>query len=105
VLGSSAIYVAPNLGGESFGIVLVEAMAAGAAVLASDLGAFRDVGADSVRYFATGSSGDLAGALISLLEDPMAVSTLSDAGRSRATRFDWARVAAQYRDLYLGALS
>lgn len=105
VLGSSAIYVAPNLGGESFGVVLVEAMAAGAAVLASDLAAFQDVGADAARYFATGSSGDLAGALISLLGDPEAVTELSRAGRARAAEFDWAKVAARYRDVYLEALS
>ena len=105
VLGSSAVYVAPHLGGESFGVVLVEAMAAGAAVLASDLTAFRDVGGDAVRYFATGSSGDLAGALIALLHDQDTVAKLSAAGRLRAQRFDWPVVVDQYRELYAEAIS
>ena len=47
----------------------------------------------------------LAGALISLLGDPEAVTELSRAGRARAAEFDWAKVAARYRDVYLEALS
>ena len=53
------VYVAPNLGGESFGIVLVEAMAAGAPVLASDLDAFRRV-LDDGRVGVTFPTGDTA---------------------------------------------
>ena len=104
-LGSAAIYVAPNLGGESFGIVIVEAMAAGAAVVASDLLAFRDVGGDSVRYFPTGDSGSLARTLIELLQDPGALAALSSAGRERAKRYDWAEVTPRYREIYQQALS
>lgn len=104
-LGSAAIYVAPNVGGESFGIVIVEAMAAGAAVVASDLEAFQHVGGDSVRYFPTGDSGSLARTLIELLRDPGAVAELSSAGRERAKRYDWAEVTPQYQEIYQQALS
>lgn len=104
-LGSSAIYVAPNTGGESFGVVVVEGMAAGCAVVASDLGSFRDVGGDAIRYFPTGDSAALADALIMLLGDPSAVARLASAGRERATRFDWANVAVEYRAVYQKALS
>lgn len=104
-LGSSAIYVAPNLGGESFGIVLVEAMAAGTAVVASDLPAFQEVGGDAVRYFETGNSTHLAGTLIELLADPDTVGALSRAGTERAWRYDWSTVAASYRQVYEAALS
>ena len=54
-LRSAEVYVAPNLGGESFGIVLVEAMTAGCAVVASDLRSFRDVAGSAAKLFATGS--------------------------------------------------
>jgi phosphatidylinositol alpha-mannosyltransferase len=105
VLASSAIFVAPNLGGESFGVVLVEGMAAGAAVVASDLPSFREVGGDAVLYFETGSSSDLANTLIDLLGSPARVSKLSTAGRDRAQMFDWSTVAVRYRDVYEQALS
>ncbi|HJS72347.1 MAG TPA: glycosyltransferase family 4 protein [Acidimicrobiia bacterium] len=105
VLASSAVVVTPNLGGESFGVVLVEAMAAGAAVVASDLESFRAVGGDSVRYFSTGDSGELAGVLVALLGDAAGVESLSRAGKDRAARFDWSTVAARYREIYEKALS
>lgn len=104
-LASSAIYVAPNLGGESFGVVLVEGMAAGAAVVASDLASFREVGGDAVCYFATADSDALADALVDLLSDASAVSRLSAEGRARARQFDWPTVAAGYRGVYEEALS
>jgi phosphatidyl-myo-inositol alpha-mannosyltransferase len=104
-LCSSAIYVAPNLGGESFGVVLVEAMAAGAAVVASDLPPFRNVGAEAVHYFETGNPRALAATLIDLLESPGAIDELASAGRIRAQRYDWEPVVAEYRNVYREALS
>lgn len=105
ILASSAIFVAPNLGGESFGIVLVEGMAAGAAVVSSDLPSFRDVGGEAVRYFQTGSSDDLASTLIDLLGRPDEVARLGSAGRARAQLYDWGNVAVRYRETYEQALS
>lgn len=101
-LRSADVYCAPNLGGESFGIVLVEAMAAGAAVLASDLNAFRRVLEDgrAGRLVATGSVDELGAALIDLLADDGARAELVAAGRRRAARYDWSRVADQILRVY-----
>lgn len=104
-LGSSAVYVAPNLGGESFGVVLVEAMAAGAAVVASDLPAFQEVGGEAVRYFETGNSADLAATLIELFAEPDTLEAMARTGSERAWMYDWGTVAASYRDVYEAALS
>ena len=105
VLSTSSIYVAPHLGRESFGIVLVEAMAAGAAVVASDLEAFRHVARDGAIYFPAGDNVALADRLVRLLGDDAERKALRAAGRERAKRFDWGVVAAAYRDVYQATLS
>ncbi|MFE0747309.1 glycosyltransferase family 4 protein [Gordonia sp. NPDC058843] len=101
-LASADVYCAPNLGGESFGIVLVEAMAAGAAVIASSLNAFRRVLDDgrAGRLVETGSPDQLAAGLVDLLTDPQARADLVAAGRVRADRYDWSRVADQILRVY-----
>jgi len=72
ILRSIALYVAPNTGGESFGIILAEAMAAGAPVVASDLMAFRDVleNGKAGEIFHAGDSSELALQIGRLLNDP-----------------------------------
>jgi len=104
VLAGSAIYVAPNTGGESFGIVLVEAMAAGTPVVASDLPAFVDVARDAARYFPVGDSGVLAGTLVDLLHDHRARGDLGERGLARAQQFSWDTVAQTYRDIYASVM-
>ncbi|GAC68847.1 glycosyltransferase family 4 protein [Gordonia soli] len=101
-LRSADVYCAPNLGGESFGIVLVEAMAAGAAVIASDLNAFRRVLDDGTagRLVPTGSADDLATSIVELLSDDDARADLVARGRARAARYDWSRVADQILRVY-----
>lgn len=102
LLASADVYCAPQTGGESFGIVLVEAMSAGTAVLASDLGAFRrvlDDGAAGV-LFRTGDSADLARALIGLLGDPAARDRVAAAGRAAVGRYDWSTVTHQVLTVY-----
>ncbi|AFA73227.1 GDP-mannose-dependent alpha-(1-2)-phosphatidylinositol mannosyltransferase PimA [Gordonia polyisoprenivorans VH2] len=101
-LASADVYCAPNLGGESFGIVLVEAMAAGAAVIASKLDAFRRVLDDgrAGRLFAVGAADELASGLIELLADDEARADLVRAARARAARYDWSRVADQIMRVY-----
>lgn len=101
-LRSSDVYVAPNLGGESFGIVLVEAMAAGAAVVASDLVAFSRVldGGNAGRLVETGSPTALADAVIGLLDDDAERAALIERGRRRADLYDWSRVADQIEKVY-----
>jgi phosphatidylinositol alpha-mannosyltransferase len=105
MLGSAAIYVAPNTGRESFGIVLVEAMAAGAAVVASDLASFKEVAGESAVFFERGNADDLSWKLIELLRDEERRRALSEAGPARAARYDWSTVAENYRDVYLAALA
>ena len=99
-LRSAEVYVAPNLGGESFGIVLVEAMAAGCAVIASDLTPFRDVAGSAARYFAPGSVTGMVEQIHRVLESRSLSDRLSEAGRERAGRFSWDRVGPAYRECY-----
>ncbi|MCF8569716.1 glycosyltransferase family 4 protein [Gordonia sp. HY002] len=101
-LRSSDVYVAPNLGGESFGIVLVEAMAAGAAVVASDLVAFSRVldGGRAGRLVKTGSPTALADEVITLLRDDELRADYVARGHERADLYDWSRVADQIQNVY-----
>ncbi|WP_323132529.1 glycosyltransferase family 4 protein [Kineococcus indalonis] len=102
LLASADVYLAPHTGGESFGIVLVEALAAGAAVVASDLGAFRrvlDDGAHGV-LFPTGDAAAAARALVALLADPAERARLARAGQRAAHRYDWSVVAADVLAVY-----
>ncbi|MCK2200327.1 glycosyltransferase family 4 protein [Corynebacterium callunae] len=105
ILGRADIYVAPNTGGESFGIVLVEAMAAGCAVIASDLEAFSMVvDAESEHpaglLFKTGSAPELANKIQLLCDDAQLRYELIAAGARRASIFDWDTVAAQVMTVY-----
>ena len=100
-LTSIDLYVAPNTGGESFGIILVEAMAAGAPVLASDLPAFlRVLGDGAGASFTNGDTGQLAGAITSLLGDDVSRHRLAAAGSARAWDFDWSIVAEDILAVY-----
>jgi phosphatidylinositol alpha-mannosyltransferase len=109
LLRSVDVYVAPHTGGESFGIVLAEAMSAGAPVVASDLGAFTrvlDGGAVGV-LFPTGDHAALAEALCGVLDSPAARAGLSAAASRVVRRYDWDTVAGQvlavYETVRLGA--
>jgi hypothetical protein len=102
LLAGASIYVAPQTGGESFGIVLVEAMAARTAVVASDIPAFRAVLEDgrAGALFETGSSESLAATLIDLLADPGRLDELSDAGQRASAQYDWEVVADKVFEVY-----
>ncbi|WP_034091214.1 glycosyltransferase family 4 protein [Streptacidiphilus albus] len=102
LLRSVDLYVAPNTGGESFGIILVEAMSAGAPVLASDLDAFRQVldGGAAGELFPVEDADALAGAALRLLGDPGRLAELSDAGSIHVRRFDWETVGADILSVY-----
>jgi phosphatidyl-myo-inositol alpha-mannosyltransferase len=96
------LMVAPNTGGESFGIVLLEAMAAGAPVVASDLVAFRSV-LESGRagvLVPVGDAAALASASIDLLADPDRRAALAGRGAAVAARYDWDTVAREILDVY-----
>jgi phosphatidylinositol alpha-mannosyltransferase len=102
MLRSVDLYVAPNLGGESFGIILTEAMAAGAAIVASDLEAFWRVldGGRCGAMFPVGDAAALAATAGRLLDDAAERSALARAGRLSVERFDWSRVAADVVAVY-----
>lgn len=101
------LFCAPHRGGESFGMVLTEAMAAGAPVLASDIESFRAVLGErpAGRLVPPGDGAALAAAAAALLDDPAARARLSAAGRSRAARFDWPAVADEVLQVYRTAIA
>jgi phosphatidylinositol alpha-mannosyltransferase len=102
MLAGSDLYVAPHLGGESFGIVLLEAMAAGAPVLASDLAAFRQVldGGRLGELFEPGDATELAGRALRLLSTPDKRDELRTAGLSAVRRYDWSVLLPELLAVY-----
>lgn len=96
------LYVAPNTGGESFGIILAEAMATGVAILASDLSAFRSVLEDGKwgELFSASNADDLATKASALLADPARLESLAAMSPEGAKRFDWSVVAEKIMDVY-----
>ncbi|MBM4790583.1 glycosyltransferase family 4 protein [Streptomyces sioyaensis] len=102
LLRSVDVYVAPNTGGESFGIILVEAMSAGAPVLASDLDAFAQVldQGEAGELFANEDADALAAAAVRLLGDPARLTELRERGSRHVRRFDWSTVGADILAVY-----
>ncbi|MDY5584777.1 MAG: glycosyltransferase family 4 protein [Arcanobacterium sp.] len=105
LLGSVDIYLAPNTGGESFGIILVEAMAAGAKILASDIPAFRAVlnEGEFGMHFQNQNPDSLAQQTIALLKDPGKQEVLARKAREAAWTFDWSKVATEIYQEYQAA--
>jgi phosphatidylinositol alpha-mannosyltransferase len=102
MLHSVDVFCAPNTGGESFGIVLAEAMAAGAPIVASDLEAFRRVlrGGRAGELFTNGDHADLARAAGLLLDDPGRRAVLSAAAAAAVSGYDWSVVAKDVVNVY-----
>ncbi len=102
LLTSVDVYVAPNTGGESFGIIVAEAMAAGAPIVASDLAAFHAVLDDGNAglFFVNGDAQDAARVISDLLDDEQARLELGTRAQIAALRFDWSQVAAQILSVY-----
>ena len=101
-LHSVSLYVAPNTGGESFGIILAEALAGGAAVVASDIPAFQALLGQG-KYgciFTSEDSSSLATAVVDLLADDDRRDMLRRAGKEHAQSFDWDVVAQRIYDVY-----
>lgn len=99
---SVGAYIGPNTGGESFGIILAEALAGGAAVVASDIPAFAAV-LENGKYgklFESENSTDLAKVVIELLRDRAGRDQLAKAGQEYAQRFDWDVVAEDIFEIY-----
>jgi len=101
-MASISLFVAPNTGGESFGIILAEALAGGAPVIASDIPAFDSLlgGGKYGALFESENPTDLARVVIDLLRDDQRRLSLANAGKERAKDFDWDVVAAQIFSVY-----
>jgi len=101
-LASVSLYIAPNTGGESFGIILAEAMAGGAAVVASNIPAFADVLGNGQygALFESEDSENLAKVIIDLLRDDAKRKELAAAGAIHAQRFDWNQVGEEIFEVY-----
>jgi phosphatidylinositol alpha-mannosyltransferase len=106
MLRSVDVYVAPNTGGESFGMILTEAMAAGAPIAASDLDAFRRVldGGQAGALFPTGDAAALTTLLSRLLDDPGRRAQLASHARTAVAAFDWPSVANRVLEVYATAI-
>ena len=102
MLKSVDLYVGPNTGGESFGIILAEAMAAGTAVVASDLPAFRATlnNGNAGALFINEDSADLARVANNLLLNKELNQKLGKSGQEWSKRYDWTFVANQIENVY-----
>jgi phosphatidylinositol alpha-mannosyltransferase len=102
MLHSVDVFCAPNTGGESFGYVLVEAMASGAPIVASDIDAFRNVlrNGQAGELFETGSPVGLAAAASRLLDDPARRATLAAAAAAAVRELDWSVIARDVMRVY-----
>jgi glycosyltransferase involved in cell wall biosynthesis len=101
-LGGAAVVAYPSLG-EGFGLPVLEAMAAGAAVLTTRRLAIPEVGGDAVAYCGI-EAADIAAGIVELLEDPARRAELSAAAQRRAKEFSWAGSAARHREVYGNAM-
>jgi glycosyltransferase involved in cell wall biosynthesis len=106
LLAGCAAFVLPSRH-EPFGIVNLEAMAVGRAVVASDVGGVAEVVEDGQTGLLVppGRADALAAALRGVLDDPTLASRLGVAGRRRAARFEWSEVARRYDEVYERAAS
>ncbi len=100
------VFCSPATGGESFGIVLIEAMAAGAAVVASDIAGYRDVVKDGVTGLLVrrGDPDSIAEGLIRLARDGELRQRLTESAGSEVRQYSWDRVTARILDVYESVL-
>jgi phosphatidylinositol alpha-mannosyltransferase len=99
-LVAADLFVAPSLAGESFGVVLLEAMAAGTPVIASDLDGYRLAGGGAARYVPAGEPLALRAAIVGLLDDEPARLALQEAGLRQAERHSLAVLAERYLEIF-----
>jgi phosphatidylinositol alpha-mannosyltransferase len=106
-LRSMDVYCAPNTGGESFGVILTEAMAAGTAVVASDIDAFRRVLDDGAAgtLATVHDERALAEAIRAMLVDPVHRAELAAAAQKRVAAFDWSVLTTRVLRVYETAIA
>ncbi len=99
---SATVFCAPSTGFESFGIVLLEAMAAGLPIIASDIAGYRTVLTDRKEGLLVppGDHNAFAHAAVTLLKDPGLRAQLSEHGRATASLYDWQIIARRVLDYY-----
>jgi phosphatidylinositol alpha-mannosyltransferase len=104
---AAEVFCAPATGRESFGIVLVEAMAAGLPVVASDIPGYREVVRDEIEglLLPPRDPEALAGAVGRLLDDADLAKRLGEAGLQRAQRYSWDTVAGEIEEIYRDEVS
>jgi phosphatidylinositol alpha-mannosyltransferase len=105
-LRAATVACFPSIDGESFGLVLLEAMAAGTALVASDIDGYRGVSRDSREALLVppGDVPALRGALQTVLDQPERRDALADAGRARAEQFSMATLAERFLGIYTRAI-
>jgi phosphatidylinositol alpha-mannosyltransferase len=98
----ATVFCAPSLRGESFGVVLVEAMAAGSPVVASDLAGYRNVVTDEkdALLVTPGDATLLAESIRRVIDDSDLAQRLRDAGRARAEAFSMVSLTDRYLAIY-----
>ncbi len=104
IYAAADLFCAPSLGGESFGLVLAEAMAAGVPVICSELPGYREAGGDAPLYTPPGDAPALAAALREALNAGDRVGEMGEAGRRRAAELDWEVLVDRVIDCYGQAL-
>lgn len=100
------VFVAPSTGGESFGLILLEAMACGIPVLASDIEGYRNVITDGFNglLFKNRDSKDLSEKLMELIADEKLYQRLRASGLMYVEGFHWLEIARRVEDVYKGVL-
>jgi phosphatidylinositol alpha-mannosyltransferase len=96
------VFCAPSTGFESFGIVLLEAMAAGKPIVAADIPGYRSVLDDGQEGFMVEPQNEraFADAILNLLRNPSLRREMGERGRRKAARYDWPIIAGQILELY-----
>ncbi|MGC9366692.1 MAG: glycosyltransferase family 4 protein [bacterium] len=102
---SADLYCSPALSGETFGIVLLEAMASGTPVIASDIKGYREVIPDKIMLFKNNNPESLAEKAISILKNNAKQREIIKIGLETSKKYDWRNIALQTENFYKTVLN